>query len=378
MLRWTIDQVALALEAPRPSAVPAATPVAGASIDSRSVKPGDVFFAIHGPRHDGHEFVSEVLAGGAVAVVISQDRWAEFPGAVQSRAIGVADTVAALGKVSAAVCRAWRGAASGRRVAGVAGSVGKTTTKEILAALLSARYRVLKSQGNLNNEFGLPLTLLQLNEAHEAVVLEMGMSRAGELARLAKIAEPDAGVITRVAVEHLEFFSSIGEIAKAERELIENLPGAHAAAVLNLDDERVARFAEVAPGKVIWFGESHAADFRAENIEDRGIRGTAFDFVWPQGTAAPGTPARRAPQRGQRPGGAGCGKRVGSGRDRSAGSFPAAAARRNARRNRGVRGGVYGDRRQLQLESAGVGRRRGADRRDRGLSPPHPGGGRNA
>jgi UDP-N-acetylmuramoyl-tripeptide--D-alanyl-D-alanine ligase len=158
----------------------------------------------------------------------------------------------------------------------VAGSVGKTTTKEILAALLSARYRVLKSQGNLNNEFGLPLTLLQLNEQHEAVVLEMGMSRAGELGRLAKIAEPDAGVITRVAVEHLEFFSSIGEIAKAERELIENLPGAHAAAVLNLDDERVARFADVAPGKVIWFGESHAADFRAENVEDRGIRGTAL------------------------------------------------------------------------------------------------------
>ncbi len=283
MLRWSIDQVARALEASRPSSIPAATPVAGVSIDSRSVKAGEVFFAIHGPRHDGHEFVSEVLARGAIAVVISQDRWAEFPGAVQSRAIGVADTVAALGKLSAEVCRAWRGAGSGRRVAGVAGSVGKTTTKEILAALLSARYRVLKSQGNLNNEFGLPLTLLQLNEAHEAVVLEMGMSRAGELARLAKIAEPDAGVITRVAVEHLEFFSSIGEIAKAERELIENLPGAHAAAVLNLDDERVARFADVAPGKIIWFGESHAADFRAENIEDHGIRGTAFDFAWPEG-----------------------------------------------------------------------------------------------
>jgi len=283
MLRWTIDQVARALEATRPSAVPAPSPVAGASIDSRSVKPGEVFFAIHGPRHDGHEFVSEVLARGAVAVVISQDRWADFPGAVQSRAIGVADTVAALGKLAREVCRAWRGSGSGRRVAGVAGSVGKTTTKEILAALLSARYRVLKSQGNLNNEFGLPLTLLQLNEAHEAVVLEMGMSRAGELGRLAKIAEPDAGVITRVAVEHLEFFSSIGEIAKAERELIENLPGPSAAAVLNLDDERVARFADVAPGKVIWFGESHAADFRAENIEDRGIRGTTFDFVWPEG-----------------------------------------------------------------------------------------------
>jgi len=283
MLRWTIEQVAKALDAPKPSAVPANTPVAGASIDSRSVQPGEVFFAIHGPRHDGHQFVGEVLTRGAVAVVVAQDRWAEFPSAVQARAIGVSDTVGALGQLSGAVLREWRGAGSGRRVAGVAGSVGKTTTKEILAALLASRFRVLKSQGNLNNEFGLPLTLLRLDEQHEAVVLEMGMSRAGELGRLAKIAEPNAGVITRVAVEHLEFFSSIGEIAKAERELIENLPGPQTAAVLNLDDERVARFADVAPGKVIWFGESHAADFRAENIEDRGIRGTAFDFVWPEG-----------------------------------------------------------------------------------------------
>ena len=118
---------------------------------------------------------------------------------------------------------------------------------------MAARFRVLKTQGNLNNEYGLPLTLLQLEDDHEAIVIEMGMSHRGELARLAQIAPPDVGVITRVAVEHLEFFSSIDEIALAERELIENLPWPNATAVLNADDERVERFdgSRARPGPLV-------------------------------------------------------------------------------------------------------------------------------
>jgi UDP-N-acetylmuramoyl-tripeptide--D-alanyl-D-alanine ligase len=171
--------------------------------------------------------------------------------------------------------------------------VGKTTTKEILAALVAARFRVLKTQGNLNNEYGLPLTLLQLDDQHDAAVIEMGMSHRGELARLARIAPPDVGVITRIAVEHLEFFSSIEEIALAERELIENLAWPDATAVLNADDERVERFAEVARGRVLWFstatstnrGAAARAEFRAEKIQERGVNGSEFDFVSPAGRA---------------------------------------------------------------------------------------------
>jgi UDP-N-acetylmuramoyl-tripeptide--D-alanyl-D-alanine ligase len=166
----------------------------------------------------------------------------------------------------------------------VAGSIGKTTTKEIFAALVGARFRVLKTQGNLNNEYGLPLTLMQLDDQYDAAVVEMGMSHRGELARLAQIAPPDVGVITRIAVEHLEFFSSIEEIALAERELIENLAWPGATAVLNADDERVAKFADVARGNVIWFGTGTRAQFRAEKIQECGVEGSAFEFISPSGS----------------------------------------------------------------------------------------------
>jgi len=144
---------------------------------------------------------------------------------------------------------------------------------------------VLKTLGNLNNEYGLPLTLLKIDDEHGAAVVELGMSHRGELAKLTQIASPDVGVVTRVAVEHLEFFASVEEIALAERELIENLPWPNATAVLNADDERVSRFSEVARGRVIRFGTHSPAEFRAENIEERGIEGSGFDFVWPGGRA---------------------------------------------------------------------------------------------
>src|SRR6266852_5834313 len=186
----------------------------------------------------------------------------------------VADTFEALKQLARAVREDWKG-----KIVGVTGSVGKTTTKEILAALLGAKLRVLKSEGNLNNEYGLPLTLFRLEETHQAAVLEMGMSRRGELARLAEIARPDVGVVTRVSAAHLEFFSSLDEIALAKRELIEGLNGKESVAVLNADDERVAAFAAYAPGRVLTYGIKKDADFGAVSIEDRGALGSAFVLV---------------------------------------------------------------------------------------------------
>jgi UDP-N-acetylmuramoyl-tripeptide--D-alanyl-D-alanine ligase len=284
-MRWNVVQVAEALGVSTPAGLGGGVSVPGVSIDSRTVRPGELFFAIRGPRHDGHDHVATALASGATAAVVESGRISGYSDDVRGKLFGVDDTLAALQQLASRSCAIWRAGRPGRKIAGVAGSVGKTTTKEILAALLRARFGVLKTQGNLNNEYGLPLTLLGLSDEYDAAVVELGMSHRGELAQLARIASPEVGVITRVAVEHLEFFSSIDEIALAERELIENLAWPKATAVLNSDDERVARFAEVARGPVIRFGTSPAAEFRAEAIEERGIEGAAFDFVWPGGRA---------------------------------------------------------------------------------------------
>jgi UDP-N-acetylmuramoyl-tripeptide--D-alanyl-D-alanine ligase len=279
-MRWTVEEVARALGVTPPGGLDALARLAGVSIDSRTVARGELFVAIHGPRHDGHNYVVAALDAGAVAAVVAQDRAAGFAEPVRSKLFAVADTLAALQGLAQAVRTRW-----GRRLAAVTGSAGKTTTKEILAALLASRLRVLKSEGNLNNEYGLPLQLLRLDDSDEAGVVELGMSHAGELRRLAEIARPDVGVVTRVAPVHLEFFASVDEIALAKRELIEGLAGSESVAILNADDSRVARFAEVAPGRVVTFGFASGADFRAENIDDRGVDGTEFDFVGPAGRA---------------------------------------------------------------------------------------------
>jgi len=254
--------------------------LAGVSINSRTVARGELFVAIHGPRHDGHDFVVAALEAGALACVVGRERLPGYAEPYRSRLLAVPDTLAALQELAQAVRARW-----GRRLAAVTGSAGKTTTKEILAALLGARFRVLKSEGNLNNEYGLPLQLLRLGEEDEAAVVELGMSHAGELKRLAEIARPDVGVVTRVAPVHLEFFASVEEIALAKRELIEGLSGRESVAVLNADDPLVARFGRVAPGRVLTFGVAKRAEFRAENIQDRGLDGCEFDFLWPEGRA---------------------------------------------------------------------------------------------
>ena len=273
-MRWTIAQVAGAVGARAGAGLDPLAWVAGVSIDSRTLRPGELFIAIHGPRHDGHDHVSVALEHGALAAVVADGQLSRYPGWVTDRCIPVADTFEALKQLARAVREAWGG-----KIAGVTGSVGKTTTKEILAALLGTKLRVLKSEGNFNNEYGLPLTLFGLEDTHQAAVLEMGMSRPGELQRLAAIARPDVGVVTRVSPAHLEFFISVDEIALAKRELIEGLNGKESVAVLNADDSRVAAFASHAPGKVLTYGIDSPADFRAENIDDHGAAGSTFELV---------------------------------------------------------------------------------------------------
>ncbi len=276
---WKVEEVARALGSAVPPGLDPVARLAGVSIDSRTVGRGELFVAIRGPRFDGHAFVTAALDAGALAAIVANDHLAGYPPQIRGQLFGVPDTLAALQELARAVRRSW-----GRRIAAVTGSVGKTTTKEILAALLGAKFRVLKSEGNLNNEYGLPLTLLRLDPADEAAVIELGMSHSGELRRLAEIAEPEVGIVTRVAPVHLEFFASVDEIALAKRELIEGLSGNDPVAVLNADDSRVARFADVARGRVLTFGiETPAAQYRAEKIEERGAEGSVFDFVFPAG-----------------------------------------------------------------------------------------------
>src|SRR5690242_4156348 len=284
-MRWNLAKVASALGVEVPARADSMARLAGVSIDSRSVRAGELFVAIRGPRFDGHDFVGAALGSGAAAAVVEGSRAADYPEEIRGKLLAVADTLRALQQLARTYCDDWRKAKPGRRLAAVTGSAGKTTTKEILAALLAARFRVLKSEGNLNNEYGLPLQLLRLEEEDEAAVAELGMSHAGELKRLAEIARPDVGVVTRVAPVHLEFFASVDEIALAKRELIEGLTGRESVAVLNADDSRVARFAQVAPGRVVTFGVAGRGDFRAENIQDRGLNGSEFDFLGPEGRA---------------------------------------------------------------------------------------------
>lgn len=248
---------------------------AGYSIDSRTIRPGELFFAVKGDRFDGHDFVSDVIEKQAVAAVVRKDQWHRY--SWTDRVLPVDDTLTALQTLATAVRKLW-----GKPLVGVTGSAGKTTTKEAIAHVLGARFRVLKSEGNFNNHFGLPLMLLKLEPEHDVAVIEMGMSHAGEIRALAKIAQPEIGVVTNVAPVHLEFFDSLAGIARAKYELIESLPAA-GIAILNADDEYVSQFGRDFKGKIVMYGTHPAAEIRAENIQSRGSDGSEFDLVTPHG-----------------------------------------------------------------------------------------------
>jgi UDP-N-acetylmuramoyl-tripeptide--D-alanyl-D-alanine ligase len=247
----------------------------GYSIDSRSIAPGQLFFAVKGERLDGHDFVEQALEKGAVAAVIQKDvrkdQLSRYPS--HARLLAVDDTLTALQTLATAVRKLWD-----KPLIGVTGSAGKTTTKEAIAHVLSTRFRVLKSEGNFNNHFGLPLMLLKLEPEHDLAVIEMGMSHAGEIRALAAIAQPEIGVVTNVSAVHLEFFDSVDAIALAKYELIESLP-ANGTAVLNGDDPRVAQFGRNFKGKVVTYGMGAHLDVRAENFQPRGLQGNEFDVV---------------------------------------------------------------------------------------------------
>jgi UDP-N-acetylmuramoyl-tripeptide--D-alanyl-D-alanine ligase len=242
----------------------------GYSIDSRTLSPGQLFFAIKGLQFDGHDFAGQALERGAVGAVVIQ-AYRDRAGAETVPALlAVPDTARALQDLARGVRRKW-----GRRIVAVTGSVGKTTTKELIAVILARRFSVLKTVGNLNNYYGLPLTLLQLEPSHEVAVAELAMSAPGEIALLAQIAEPQIGVVTNVAPVHLQFFDSVEAIANAKHELIENLvpPGT---AVLNFDDELVRNFVLGFGGKVVTYGFAEGAAVRAVDWHSTPERGSRF------------------------------------------------------------------------------------------------------
>jgi UDP-N-acetylmuramoyl-tripeptide--D-alanyl-D-alanine ligase len=243
----------------------------GYSIDSRTVTASELFFAVKGDRFDGHDFVLAALEKGAVAAVIRKDQLHRFSG--NTRVLAVDDTLIALQTLATAVRKLW-----GKPLIGVTGSAGKTTTKEAIAHVLASRFRVLKSEGNFNNHFGLPLMLVKLEPEHEVAVIEMGMSHAGEIRALAKIAQPNVGVVTNVAPVHLEFFDSLAGIARAKYELIESLPSS-GTAVLNADDEYVSQFGRDFQDRLIRYGTSVGADVRAQNLQSHGADGSEFDVT---------------------------------------------------------------------------------------------------
>ncbi len=257
----------------------------GYSIDSRTIAAGDLFFAVRGERMDGHDYVETALKDGAVAAVVSQ-RWLAPAEVDDTKLLRVPDedeacVLYAMQTLAHRVRKRW-----GKRVIGVTGSAGKTTTKECIATVLSCRFSVLKTEGNFNNHFGVPLTLLRLEPEHDVAVVEMGMNHAGEIAALAKIAEPDWGVVSNVGNAHVEFFADgIEGVARAKRELVESLPK-DGLAFLNGDDVRVRAFGEGMGERAVLYGTAEACEVRAVDIEDMGLNGTEFRFVVGQLTGA--------------------------------------------------------------------------------------------
>jgi len=254
--------------------------VSGYSIDSRSLEPGQLFFAIRGPRFDGHQFVGQVLERGAAGAVVERAFREAAPAEWRAALVAVDNTRDALQMLGWRVRHEW-----GKPLIAVTGSTGKTTTKEMIAAILGRRQRVLRSPGNLNNDYGLPLALLALEPEHEVAVMELAMSASGEIARLARLAEPGIGVVTNVGPAHLQFFDSVDSIALAKRELVDYLAtqGSNTVAILNADDERVRKFAEGFPGRVVTFGFSEGADFRASQVHAGPAAGGSFRLATPEG-----------------------------------------------------------------------------------------------
>jgi UDP-N-acetylmuramoyl-tripeptide--D-alanyl-D-alanine ligase len=249
LLEFTVKEIAAVLQVPATSDVR----ITGWCVDSRTVEPGDLFFALRGPNHDGNAYLEEAFRKGAVAAVADGH---------SGRVLTVPDSLAALQNIATWARDQWAG-----QIVGVTGSAGKTTTKDIIAAMLAVNTPAAKTIGNLNNHVGLPLSILRLPSSARVAVLEMAMNHSGEIRRLCEIARPNIGVVTNVGHAHMEAFDSIEAVAAAKRELIESLPP-DGIAVLNFDDPLVIQFRHAHPGRTITFGLNAGADIRAENVQD--------------------------------------------------------------------------------------------------------------
>jgi UDP-N-acetylmuramoyl-tripeptide--D-alanyl-D-alanine ligase len=264
------------------------------SIDTRTLSPGDWFIAIRGERFDGTAFADAAIEKGAAGVVVPRGFAAARPfraagAGLEPRAtpavvIEVDDTTVALQALGRAVRRE-----SGTKVVAITGSAGKTTTKEVAAEFLAARYRVVRNRGNLNNHIGLPLSLVELRQRPEIAVVELGMNHPGEISTLVRVAEPDVRVWTNVGEAHLGFFASVDAIADAKAEIFE---GASPSTLLvaNADEDRIVARCRAFAGRVVTFGLDRDADVRASSIVDRGIEGISARVTTPRGSVQLTTP----------------------------------------------------------------------------------------
>lgn len=273
-----------AIEALTSTRPPFETVITEAAIDSRQVIPGSLFIAIPGERADGHDFVADAFQRGASLALIQHD----IPGAFQTIRLAqgqpvdlhidldrplclmVENTLTALQQIA----RFWRRKLN-LRVIGITGSVGKSTTKEVIAEVLDQRYRTLKSPGNMNNEIGLPLTILRIGPGYERAVLEMGFYVPGEIAFLCDIALPEIGVVTNIGTVHAERAGSQEEIFRGKSELVRALP-ANGVAILNMDDAWVRKMAELSIARVFFYGLDPASDLWADELEGLGLEGIRF------------------------------------------------------------------------------------------------------
>jgi UDP-N-acetylmuramoyl-tripeptide--D-alanyl-D-alanine ligase len=240
------------------------------SIDSRKLKPGQCFFAIKGPNFDGHRFITEVMNKGARVIVHSEPF--DYPVKSDLAFLQVQDTTVALQILAHYARRKWN-----RTLLGITGSAGKTTTRHFVAGILGTKFRVFESPGNLNNEIGVPLSLLQLQPEDEMAVLELGMNHAGEMRRLSRICAPDAALFTNIAAVHLEFFPDLEAIAEAKAELLEHLSPS-GSVFYNADDPFLCEISRRHPGPRISFGFSETADVRVNSFRIQSLREMTFQL----------------------------------------------------------------------------------------------------
>ena len=260
--------------------------ITGVAIDSRKIAPGFLFVPIKGEKVDGHTFIPQVMEKGALVTLTEEEHWGRIPteGDV-SQSSGDSSypyiLVDSCEKALRDIAAFYR-TAMDIKVVGITGSVGKTSTKETVASVLSQKYRVLKTEGNYNNGIGLPLTIFNLTEAHEVAVLEMGIDHFGEMHELASVSQPDICIITNIGLAHMENLGSRDGILKAKTEVFDHLRP-HAAVILNGDDDKLSTVTKVQGNAPVFFGLSGKRDAYADDICDHGLRGTDCTLHLPAG-----------------------------------------------------------------------------------------------